>query len=430
MTGPPLTAEIVLQSALTGGGFTCDNWNVASVRPAMISVVPTSDRGQPIFDAARLGAALKAMLFRLANSPERICHGPGPAHCRTHAQPSARCVLVIVGDGTPVIDYSGALAAWTARRHDPRYIVIPSCQTSTSAAFLAAIQPHFGLTKVFEWSRRPDETIPAILNAAGLTLRDYRVFISYYQADGRDHADDLQGALAARGFDVFLDRTNIAVGQDISDRIREEIAHKSVLMVLETPLVTNSRWVPKEVGTAIANRVGLLAVRFPRGGRTQLSDRRRETLGRSDLDRDGRLTPDALNKVCQRVSGLHDYWLIRRRYQMQRAMSRMLLDQGLVNHRLTPDGWLDVVPAWLPSTVCSIRTTPRVAELADFRDLDDAVAPPRWHRAVVAPGTGVAGSRQADMRWLSNRTETTLFDEADMRHVATVLADPTLSELK
>jgi hypothetical protein len=101
------------------------------------------------------------------------------------------------------------------------------------------------------------------------------------------------------------------------------------------------------------------------------------------------------------------------------------------NHRLTPEGWLDAVPNWKTRTVCSIRTTPRLAELADFRELDGAIAPAgSWQRAVVAPGSLVPGQQQAEMRWLAALTQTSLFDESEIRRLASIVGDQNGSALK
>jgi hypothetical protein len=274
--------------------------------------------------------------------------------------------------------------------------------------------------------------VPASLAAAGITAPDQRVFISYRQQDGQEHADDLFEALTSRGFDVFLDRARIGIGASIPDRIREEIAHKSMLLVLETPLVSGSSWVTQEVAIAVANRVGLLAVHFPSGHRIpSISERRRHKLRSGDFDPSGtRLVSSAIHDICDRLSSAHDRWLVRRRFQMQQAFSKMLLHRGLTNHRLNHNGCLEVVPLWSQSAVCSVRLTPRVADLIDFRETNPTPPlPPRRTRAVIAPGSLIAGHRQVDMRWLADATSTTLFDESDMPRVATILADTTASEL-
>jgi hypothetical protein len=205
-----------------------------------------------------------------------------------------------------------------------------------------------------------------------------------------------------------------------------------MLVVLETPLVGSSSWVTQEVAIAAANRVGLLAVHFPGGHRIpSISDRRRHGLKGHDLDSSGaRLMSSAILEICERLSSAHDVWLVRRRFQMQQAFSKMLLHRGLTNHRLNHDGYLEVVPNWSQPAVCSVRVTPRVADLIDFRETNPTPPLPlRRTRAVIAPGSLIAGHRQIDMRWLADATSTTLFDESDMPRVATILAEPTASEL-
>jgi hypothetical protein len=296
----------------------------------------------------------------------------------------------------------------------------------------AALPGALQWSKAFEWTRTPAEAISDILAAARLVSSDYRVFISYRQEDGQQHADDLFEALTGRGFDVFLDRVRIAPGANIPDRIREELSHKSILLVLETPLVGDSEWVRKEVAIAVASRLGIIAEHFPKGTRVaSLSNRRRHVLTASDFQSTGKLSDAMVDDICRRVADSQNLWLVRRRYQMQRALSNALLYRGVTNQRLTPNGCLDVVPAWSPGRACSIKTTPRLAALEDFRELDESAAAPfGWSRAVIAPGTFVAGERQADMRWLADNLKTGLFDESEIRHVSDMLATSTTSELR
>jgi hypothetical protein len=195
----------------------------------------------------------------------------------------------------------------------------------------AVMLPVLQVRKVFEWTRSSTEAVPEVLGAADLISRDYRVFISYFQKDGDKHADDLFGALALAGFDVFLDQVRIGVGAHIPDRIREELAHKALVLVLETPLVGQSGWVAQEVAIAAKSRLGILAIHFPNATKIgSLSDRRRHFLTASDFDsHTGRLGAQAIDDVRRRVAELHSFWLVRRRYQIQRALSNALLHRGV-----------------------------------------------------------------------------------------------------
>ena len=436
MTTPNLNAEIIVHfpELSSPSGFSCECWPVPAAQSAMISIVPANTSTLALVSATALAYALRRTLSKMhPPGGSRTCNGPGPAGCRGHRQPTTRCVLILVGDGGAITDHSGAIMAWAAElRRDRRYTVVPVCPPGTRHAFISNLPPALRHLNVLQWTRSAAEAVAPSLAAAGVTAPDQRVFISYRQQDGQAHADDLFTALTSRGFDVFLDRVRIGAGASIPDRIREEIAHKSLLMVLETPLVGGSSWVTQEVAIAVANRVGLLAINFPSGHRVpSISERRRHRLAGPDFDHSGtKLTSSSINDVCERLSSVHDRWLVRRRFQMLQAVSNMLLARGLTNHRLNPNGCVEVVPSWSQSAVCSVRIAPRVADLVDFRETNPTPPlPVRRTRAVIAPGSLIAGNRQIDMRWLSEATSTTLFDESDMPRVATVLADPAASEL-
>src|SRR5262249_38246812 len=141
-----------------------------------------------------------------------------------------------------------------------------------------------------------------------------------------------------------------------------------------------------EVAFAAANRLGILAVHFPSGTRIpSVSNRRRYQVQSTHLDPSRKLTPAAVANICSRVSDLHDRWLIRRRYQLQRSLSNTLLFRGIINQQLNQNGCLNVVPRWNIRTLCSIRTTPRPADLDDFRELDNSAGRPNsWQKAVIA----------------------------------------------
>lgn len=438
MHAPSAVAQVIVHRPFgIGGQFRCENWtSLPFARPAMISVIPISTSTTAVGHAQRLADGLTRALFRMSPSAKNsACNGPGPASCRGHYQTASPCVLALVGDGGPFTDFSGAVARWSALAgKDPRYRIVPICQPSGRSAMLGVLPSVIGNRKIFEWTLDAADAVPAVLGAAEIVSRDYRIFISYRQEDGQEHADDLFQALSYSGFDVFLDRVRIGAGSLIPDRIREELAHKSMLLVLETPLVYKSAWVAQEVAIATRSRLGRLALHFPGGTSIpSLSSRRRFVLDpKKHFDScTKRLTVDGIQEITRRVLNLHSVWLVRKRYQMQRALSNFLIDRGLKNHRLNGDGTLDVVAAWNPKTVCSIRTNPRMAELEDFRDLDNSSAPPeKWQRAVLAPGTLAGGERQINMRWLSGNLRAGLFDESEMKRLSDLLASSTATELK
>src|ERR1700682_5637079 len=157
-----ITAEVVVHSPIAGTAadsrlFKCERWSIPSVRPVMISIVPTSLSGTPFADAVRLAGSLSRVLSKIAVPAQpKPCSGPGPDGCRTHKQLAAGCVLVLVGDGSPLSDYSNAVGIWAKRiNRDPRYKVVPACPTYAQVSFLAELRPHFPGVKILEWTRNP-----------------------------------------------------------------------------------------------------------------------------------------------------------------------------------------------------------------------------------------------------------------------------------
>jgi hypothetical protein len=90
-----------------------------------------------------------------------------------------------------------------------------------------------------------------------------RLFISYRQQDAARIAGQLFHALAERGFEPFLDRFCSRPGDDFVDLIREELADKACLLSLETPNIGHSLYCRQEVATAVARRMGLIAIDLP-----------------------------------------------------------------------------------------------------------------------------------------------------------------------
>jgi TIR domain len=403
----------------------------------MVAILPANPQSLRAaqFIATQFGQALSDSSSSAQSTPCR--GGPGLLQCTGISSAWPVRVLVLVCDCRPIGDPTGAVRRWQHKLHvEPGYEFLPVCPAGLAPAVQAQLPAPLDEIKIREFTRTPAEITPDIFRTAGLISDDYRVFISYRQDDGRHHADRLFGALTRRGFDVFLDRARIAVGRSIPRRIQEELAHKSVLLVLETPNARRSTWVRQEVGIAIANRIGILAVHFPGGAKLGfLSDRRRHSLQPGDLRCVGSLntlTGEALDQICDRVAQVQDFTLVRRRYQMSRALSKALLypTQGgpapITNQRITPKGCLDVVPNWTPTAVCSVRLTPRLPEIDDFRRLDQSRAPARSYRqAVIARGATSFGRRQDDIRRIADSMETPWYDEAEIPILAGKLRSAT-----
>jgi hypothetical protein len=104
----------------------------------------------------------------------------------------------------------------------------------------------------------------------GYDERDRRVFISYRREDGEQMASSLRYALIDAGWDVFLDRFTIDPGDDFQRTLDRDLDNRSLVLVVESPLITKSFWVEHEICFARQRGIALHAVQLP----TTTSDQR------------------------------------------------------------------------------------------------------------------------------------------------------------
>lgn len=201
----------------------------------------------------------------------------------------------------------------------------------------------------------------------------------------------------------------------------EELAHKSMVVVLETPNISVSKWVEQEVVFAVINRLGLLALQVPNGATMpMIKGQNRMIVPPGSLTSDGKLQAPWLDKVCHRISFVHSLAMLRRRHQMRQAMRYALLREGVFQQRMLSNGFLEAFPvSGATGKPYSVWLTPRPAELADFHYIDLEVGRVQNPRPVLmAPGASMIGRRSAGMRWLGTISNTHFFDEAELAQLA------------
>ncbi len=103
---------------------------------------------------------------------------------------------------------------------------------------------------------------------------DRKIFISYRAKDGLHAAKALAAKLRERGFEAFRDedldkdeQTLLAPGVDAQKKLHEKIRTHSILLLVDTPLVTESEWVKEEVETALNYLKTIVPVVVDPGGR-------------------------------------------------------------------------------------------------------------------------------------------------------------------
>lgn len=80
------------------------------------------------------------------------------------------------------------------------------------------------------------------------------VFVSYAQAD-KDVASEVAGALQSAGLRVWIDEWELASGDSIAERIQQGVASSDILLVLLSRSSVNSRWVQREISTALSREL-------------------------------------------------------------------------------------------------------------------------------------------------------------------------------
>jgi TIR domain-containing protein len=161
----------------------------------------------------------------------------------------------------------------------------------------------------WESGGKASEIAEEVLRHLGLNERDRRVFLSYLRKEATPIAFQLFDELHRRRFTVFLDIFEIEHGDWVQARIEQALQHTSFVLLLYSSGVQSSEWVEKEINLALTQRLGLVALAYPDAGKSlpfkMVPCDRRLQLDPGDLDKEKRLSPQALEKVCLEIEREH-----------------------------------------------------------------------------------------------------------------------------
>ena len=101
-----------------------------------------------------------------------------------------------------------------------------------------------------------------------LRRRESTVFISYRAADGKKAAEQLYGHLKDNGFNPWLDEArdefdnegNISAGKDVQKVIEENLSRADLVLLIDTPKASDSRWIRLEIENAHSHLLPILPV--------------------------------------------------------------------------------------------------------------------------------------------------------------------------
>ncbi len=347
--------DIVLQTEIGDGQFSCQGFSgvPAATRSWICLVSSGSDESRA--SVAALSTELVAVL--LGSSPAVVVSEvPGaeaPSAFDPSRYPDRHKVLVLVGSAKRPIPERSWYSTW----HD-----------ATGGTVMTALPPgtfldmfddaitrqdpqHWLLAiNAARWQHHPAEVLASIMAVAEITSSASRVFISYRRLETQSLAVQLFDALTHEGFETFLDRFSIPVGLDFQRRLTQELEDKSMVVLLESRFLKDSKWTQHEVDFVKQYRLGLATLRMPD---VRESDRLPSaTIGRqldlqaSDFVRAPQLVPkaddpntsmfewpelrrDALERVVGEIKRAHADALFQRRYRLRDDLRIALRKAGL-----------------------------------------------------------------------------------------------------
>lgn len=346
-----------------------------------------------------------------ANSVEAPCKGLARV-CHAVSEPDCQKVLVLVGDGISPASQSQVPPQWHMGGAD--FAILPVLPESARTQAATLMPGSLGALNVAFWGHAIEEVLPAVLQVAGITAAQPRIFISYRQSDRPHAAMQLFDALSHDNFDVFLDHFRVPPGVDFQARLRQELGDKSLVLVLESPNLASSRWVALEIAVAKACGLGLLAVNFDDAPQNPaIAPSLRVCLSRSDLASDGTLLPAALERVRAFVRREHDLALLRRRILLEQSFEQAVIGAGGSAQRQSDgsfrvNGGIKSYQAWLTS---------RPPELSDYHRAHGVAAPP-VRGIMIGLSQLMEASRQDQQIWLAGLCGMVSVDEGLMVQAA------------
>lgn len=417
-----MSPQVVLHAMQRGGHFRCDTFVAhRAVHPQQVVVVAGNSTLTAELRAEELGDHLHRELVNLSGPPPPApCGGGGPAPLGCMFTMRER-LLVVVGDGSGPVSMPSWAAGWKT------LAILPGSAQVQAATLLP---PPLSASVASFWQHSIREVVADVLAAAGVTPEWPRIFISYKRSETQGLANQLFHALAAAQFDVFLDHYRIPAGVELLARIRQELADKTMVLLLESAQLLSSRWTRLEVRTAQALRLGLFGVTVPGGVPVPgLGGRRRALVTAADFSggrfrRGAVLKAAPLKRLIAAVRTQHDRAAVERRRQITRSMQDALLLRGIHAQHFDAAGRL-CVRGGSPARDYAVWLASRSPDLADFHRAGGSPVSSR-RDVVVGIARCMERQRREQVEWLSRVAGIALRDEGRIDRTAAEIAAGTL----
>jgi hypothetical protein len=254
-----------------------------------------------------------------------------------NADKSENLLEVIVCDGTSEVALEERIK--NALKQQERTWVLP-LMPSPPAGSPNTLPPDLMKQNIAFWQLDSIEELAlTVLARAGVTSLDRRVFISYRRNETESMANQIFDALTELNFSVFLDTVSIDPGVEFQARLFEQIADKSMIVLLHSENFSQSPWTTAEVNYAINNDISVLIFRLPNVPKSNVIYGCRAgdqiLLKETDIEKDEqgktyRFTDKALDDVLKNVVMTHDMEMISRLTSMRQrtveALNRKKVD--------------------------------------------------------------------------------------------------------
>ena len=434
----PHDVQFLVQRYSVGGIISCRGYGGLPPGPPGLVLIASGASATSIVAADALVAALDSYLLSLSVAVTRAtvpCHGQVPnasaKDCRAHEDPACHKLLVVIGEAGANVSPDPLFDWWISQ--GPLYAILPLLPNGADVS--ESLPPRLRGFNVGYWAKSPGERVDAVIALLGMVPEDRRVFVSYVRAETTELAEQLFEVLEKHRFDVFVDRFRVPPGVDFQERLEDELAHKSMILVLESASILTRQWVEVELAFAKKHELGRLAVHLPGGARAPwIDDEYRVSIQEGQvapplpdgepISNTHRLTGDAINHVLQRLVEEHSRSLLRRKFAMLDDLRVALSLRGVVDQRVDRRGHLHVsVPANGVRREYVVWSTPRPPEVDDFRTAHGICGSgTKPVGAVVTPSIYRERRKRESHNWLAERSLVQLRDIGRLGEIADLIA--------
>ena len=419
---------VVLLHGQPGYGFTGQGYPGVMTRPPCRIVVTSDGNGESRQHATDLAEHLDDAIRELAIDASTVrCSRRlnGPSDCGVLMPQDSIKVLAIVGDrNSPMLcecsDLGRLCKSWTQLANS---YIVPVAEEGTDIN--RWLPPSLVKLNASFWSGNDFfEVVHDVLYVAGLDPCR-RVFISYRRKECSELSEQLFEELSKNKYDVFLDRFCVPPARDFQKKLTEDLADKSLVLVLESPKIMKSKWVQYEINFAKINRLGILAIRPPNVKHesqvTGIEDPFRIDLCSCDFVNskccefiDSRLTDQGLRKVIRRVMTEARLAYLKRLFELNTGLIFWLDKHGITAY-YDPNG---IVLAQNNRTY-GLWTTPMSPTSIDFHSAS-TLGNKIQDRCIVSPAQSYVGQETRTVtEWLSALSSVSLYTPSQILDLVT-----------